>query len=239
MNIILLCAGSLIATTLAWLYLSVQEELKMANGSEEISSRESEVMTADARAKKLGLRPTGKRMLFLGLMLAVLCAMSVMLVRVYESNTLIANGKLITLVSLLFVAANIDARQKIIPNAIVLAGLVFRIIFWIAELITVPDAFWGIMKNDLAACLLVVIFFVIGVLLVKGGIGMGDIKLMLVMCLFQGFYGVISSLFCSLFAAFIYAIIVLLTRKKTRKDTIAFAPAILVGTILSVFLTGM
>ena len=68
---------------------------------------------------------------------------------------------------------------------------------------------------------------------------MGDIKLMLVMCLFQGFYGVVSSLFCSLFIAFIYAIIVLLLRKKTKKDSVAFAPAILLGTALSIFLTGM
>lgn len=237
MDIILLCAGSLIATVLAWLYLSVQEELKKPNGAGESDLPAAEAATAPAGM--LVQRPTGKRMLFLGLMFVMLCTLSAVLVQVYENNTIIANGKLITLVALLFIAANIDARQKIIPNAIVLAGLVFRIFFWIAELISAPNAFWDIMKNDLVACLLVVFFFVIGVLLVKGGIGMGDIKLMLVMCLFQGFYGVISSLFCSLFAAFIYAIIVLLTRKKTRKDSIAFAPAILVGTILSVVLTGM
>ena len=68
---------------------------------------------------------------------------------------------------------------------------------------------------------------------------MGDIKLMLVMCLFQGFYGVASALFCSLFVAFIYAVVVLITKKKSKSDAVAFAPAILLGTMLSVFLIGM
>ena len=82
-------------------------------------------------------------------------------------------------------------------------------------------------------------FFLLCGLLVIGGVGMGDIKLILIMCLFQGFYGVISALFCSLFAACVLAIALLVLKKKTRRDSIPFAPAILLGTIVSVVLTGM
>lgn len=243
MDIAILCVGALLATTAAWMYLNIQkpnayekeEDAKSCDGTSDLVSDDQKL---EASACLLD-RPTTRRLVFLIVMLLSLCAISVSLELVFVSNTLTDNAKLLSLLAILFVAANVDARHRIIPNALVLTGLVLRIIFWLIELFTSPSAFWGIMKNDLLACLLVVAFFVVGVLLVKGGIGMGDIKLMLVMCLFQGFYGVVSSLFCSLFVAFIYAIVVLLLKKKSQKDSVAFAPAILLGTALSIFLTGM
>ena len=241
-NIAILLIVAVLATALAGVYLSYQE----GNLSEDMfnesdsgvqSNKKSTVVLRDNET--VGRTLSGKRIGFLLLMAIMLCVVAVFLVEVYQNNTLVDNLKLIVLLVILFIAANTDARQRIIPNTIVIAGLVLRIVFWCVELITVSTEFWYILKNDLMACLMLIAFFVVGVLMVKGGIGMGDIKLMLVMCLFQGFYGVVSSLFCSLFVAFLYAIVVLVLRKKTRKDSVAFAPAILVGTILSVFLTGM
>ena len=228
MDIAVLILLSFAATVGAWLFLAFW------HGKQENDSPETMEQTEQS-----ALRPSRKRIVFLVLMFVGLCGMSILLKTVYEKNTLLHNAKMIMLLAVLFIAANTDARKRLIPNKLVLTGLVLRVVFWVIELITVPDEFLNIVKNDLYACLLVVMFFVVGVLLVKGGIGMGDIKLMLVMCLFQGFYGVVSSLFCSLFVAFVYAIIVLLLRKKTKKDSVAFAPAILLGTALSIFLTGM
>lgn len=228
MDIAVLILLSFAATVGAWLFLAFW------HGKQENDSPETM-----EQAEQSALRPSRKRIVFLVLMFVGLCGMSILLKTVYEKNTLLHNAKMIMLLAVLFIAANTDARKRLIPNKLVLTGLVLRVVFWVIELITVPDEFLNIVKNDLYACLLVVMFFVVGVLLVKGGIGMGDIKLMLVMCLFQGFYGVVSSLFCSLFVAFVYAIIVLLLRKKTKKDSVAFAPAILLGTALSIFLTGM
>jgi len=232
MDILILCLGALAATAVAWIYLNVQRP------AQQPQAEEAAPETAPEQPDPFALPKRG-RLVFLLVMLLGLGAMAAALETVYPSNTLLENGKLLTLLAILFVAANVDARQRIIPNALVLTGLVLRVVFWLLELLAAPNAFWGVFKNDMMACLLVVAFFVVGVLLVKGGIGMGDIKLMLVMCVFQGFYGVVSSLFCSLFAAFVYAIVVLLLRKKTKKDSVAFAPAILIGTALSVFLTGM
>lgn len=243
MDILILCIGSLAATAVAWLYLAVQENQPEKTLPEtcrtECADEKAEIVPASQDAAPVFSPPKGKRLAFLTVMLLSLCGIAVALELIFDGNTLVENGRLMTLLAILFVAANVDARQQIIPNAIVAAGLVLRIVFWFLELFTVPGEFWGIMKSDLTACLLVVAFFVVGVLLVKGGIGMGDIKLMLVMCLFQGFYGVVSSLFCSLLVAFVYAIGVLIMRKKTRKDSVTFAPAILIGTLFSIFLTGM
>lgn len=239
MEMLTLCFGSALATAAAWVYLNIQKPKIYEPDAQEKEG-------AEAPAEGLGetevspfARPNASRLVFLILMLIALCGMSAALEIIYPNNTLLANGKLIFLMACLFVAANIDARYRIIPNKLVLSAFVARVVFWVIELFSDPNSFWRIMKDDLSACLLIVVFFVVGVLLVRGGIGMGDIKLMLVMALFQGFYGVVSSLFCSLFVAFIYAIVVLLLRKKTKKDSVAFAPAILLGTMLSVFLTGM
>lgn len=250
MNIIYLCCGALVATVLAWMYLSAQQYSvdHAPAGREQPEARETDPETPEPELpvaeefrpqRARFVPPGGKRMAFLIVMLLSLCGMAVALETIYTENTLVTNAKLLTLLAILFAAASVDARQQIIPNMLVLAGLALRVVFWCLELVTVPDQFLDIIKDDLLACLLVLVFWVVGVLLIKGGIGMGDIKLMLVMCLYQGFAGVVSSLFCSLFAAFVYAIVVLIMRRKTRKDSVAFAPSILLGTLLSVYLTGM
>ena len=239
MEMMILCFGALLATLAAWVYLNVQKPKVYEPETKDEEAAAAAVEVAEKAACSPFARPSIGRRVFLILMMLSLCGMSVALGRIYPNNTLVENGKLIFLLACLFVAANIDARFRIIPNKLVLAAMVARVVFWMIELFANPNSFWRIMKNDLAGCLLIIGFFVVGVLLVKGGIGMGDVKLMLVMALFQGFYGVVSSLFCSLFVAFIYAIVVLLLRKKTKKDSVAFAPAILLGTMLSVFLTGM
>lgn len=238
MNIVVLCVSSLVLTFLAWIYLNFQSSSQLTVFGEynETLSEPDELERKKAHAFS---KPCATRVIFLMIMLAVLCGISVSLTLIFPANSLVHNIKLICLLGILFVAANVDFRQQIIPNFLILFGLALRTVFWIVELINSYTNFIKIFKNNLVACLIVVLFFVVGVLLVKSGIGMGDIKLMLIMCLFQGFYGVVSSLFCSLFVAFIYAVVVLILKKKTKKDSVAFAPAILIGTVASVFLTGI
>lgn len=240
MDIAVLYIVALAATFLAWLYLSNRKELPPLHGKEEDEIKPVEATTEPKEATGILLKkPTGKQWVFLIIMFAGLCAIAAALELIYERNTLLHNLKMITLLSLLFTAANVDAKEQRIPNVLILTGLVLRVGFWVAELFAAPDQFLAIVKDDLMACVMVALFFLVGILLIRGGLGMGDIKLILVMCLFQGFYGVASALFCALFVAFVYAIVVLITKKKSKKDAVAFAPAILLGTMLSVFLTGM
>ena len=235
MDIFVLCLLSFALTLLAWVYLNFQEQ-----GVEITSTENSTGDVAESSNKRFAfLKPSLRRMIFLVIMITSLIGVAVALELVYSSNTLVDNIKLIFLLSVLFVAANVDARQQIIPNALVLFGLVSRVVFWIIEIFVDYERFWTLFKDNLLACLIAVFFFVVGVLLIKSGIGIGDIKLMLVMCLFQGFYGVISSLFFSLFVAFVYAIFLLLLKRKGKKDSVAFAPSILVGTMASIIMTGM
>lgn len=179
------------------------------------------------------------RIIYSIMMVVLLCAMSVALVMIYENNTIIHNCKLIVLLAILFVVAFVDYKKFIIPNQAILFGLLTRFGFYVAEFFVDNQAFWDMLKSDLIALAIVVVFFIIGVFIVKNGLGMGDIKLMIVMCLYQGFSGVVSSLFFALCVAFVLSIGLLIGRKKTKKDSIAFAPSILCGTLISVFMTGM
>jgi len=80
---------------------------------------------------------------------------------------------------------------------------------------------------------------IIGIFVVKNGFGMGDIKLMFIMILYLGFAGSFSAIFMSLVLSMIASIYLLIKKEKNKKDTIPFAPFVLIGTYLSVFLMGM
>lgn len=224
MQIAVLSLISLLLAAVAWVYLSFG------------SLKEQGVSIKNIANVFLAHK---KKAIYIIVVFFVLLIFSTFLPIVYESNLLIHNVKMIVLLATLFIAAFVDYQKHIIPNKVILAALVLRCVLYILELFTSISTFWTLIKGDLIACLIVVVFFVLGVLVMKNGLGMGDIKLMLVMCLYQGFYGVISSIFISLIVAFILSIALLITRKKNKKDAIAFAPSILIGTTISVFLTGM
>ena len=224
MNIVIEICVVIIITILSWIYFSIQD----FKGEQSLLSK-----------IKNALFNHKKRSLYFLVMMVALSGMAISLFMIYPSNTLVANLKLIVLCGLLFPIAAIDQVKKIIPNKIILVGLVLRVVFYFAELFTLGSGIFSIIKGDLIACIIPVVFLLLGVFMFKNGIGMGDIKLLIIMCLFQGITGAISSIFVSLLIAFIISIALLISKKKGRKDAVPFAPSILIGTYISIILTGM
>ena len=74
---------------------------------------------------------------------------------------------------------------------------------------------------------------------IKNGIGFGDMKLFIVMGLMLGLDGIWGAVFLALIVSFLIAAFALITKKKTRKDAIPFGPALVIGTYLSICLSGM
>ena len=155
---------------------------------------------------------------------------------VLKNNSFLTNTKLLTLLFILMVAAVTDFKNHIIPNLLILTGLAARTVFYVIELIILKSGIFPVLKSDFIALLIVAGVALMGII-VKNGIAMGDVKLLAVMGLFLGLNGFFSSLFFSLILAFVVGIVLLVTKKKKRKDSIAFAPALFFGTLISVALT--
>lgn len=174
-----------------------------------------------------------------GIMLAVQIGYAILLPMIYQQNTACMFIKRLGLLTLIWQAAAIDWKYQKIPNDIVLTGAAFRIIMLLPEFLFERETLLPCLISEGVALAGIVLLVLICLVLMKNSIGMGDLKLLMVMAVCQGFHGIMASGFISMLVSFFAAVILLVTKKKTRKDTLSFAPCILLGTLLGIFLTGI
>jgi len=139
----------------------------------------------------------------------------------------------LSMIAICFPLAWIDVMEKKIPNTIVLAGLIVQVALFIIWFIYDDGQALDVLKSAGIGLLVICIFCGIGLLIVKNGIGMGDVKLLLVLALMGGIDGILSVLFFTMVVAFFIALFELLVRKKGRKATIPFAPSIMIGVVVT------
>ena len=72
----------------------------------------------------------------------------------------------------------------------------------------------------------------------KGRIGLGDAKLMGVTAMTAGIGYTLSMVFMAFMLSFVYSVIVLLIKKKNRKDEIPFGPFLTIGMLLQLMILG-
>lgn len=158
---------------------------------------------------------------------------------IYTITPMIHQLKLIILINLIFPMAAVDYKVCRIPNIFIIAALFVRAVVYAAEFIMLPSAAIEVLKEGVVGALVIGGFFLLILLVFKNSIGMGDIKLFVVMALYQGMWGAMNSIFFSLTVSFFLSVFLLVTKKKSRKDTISFAPSILVGTSIAICISGM
>lgn len=131
------------------------------------------------------------------------------------------------LVSLLIVITFIDIEHKIIPNKIILIGLIAGAVF---RVLMFNYGVWDyIVGFFLGGGVLLLISLLSG-----GGMGGGDIKLMALIGLFVGWKLTISTLFIAVLLGAVGGIILIALKIKTRKDYIPFGPYISIACIISI-----
>jgi len=157
---------------------------------------------------------------------------------IYIDHSLLFHLKRLCLISVLWPIAFIDYKSCRIPNNLIFLGLAYRGIILIGELFIERESLLQTITSEGIAVAGMLILSVLCMLLMRGSLGMGDVKLFMLMGLCQGLSGIIGSVFLSLIVSFIAAVFLLITRKKSRKDAIPFGPAVLTGTYISVFLLG-
>lgn len=144
--------------------------------------------------------------------------------------------KLLAMFVVFAAAAAVDFLIRKIPNQLVLAVLAIRVILFVPEIICQPKQWVQMVVGSVISVLAV--FFVLLLLsrLSRGGLGMGDVKLITAQAFLCGVYSVINTLMFALVSCVIVAIILVLTSKKGMKDVIAFGPFLYIGYVISLFL---
>lgn len=150
----------------------------------------------------------------------------------FQGYSFISLYKYIILISLVFLSALIDAKKQIIPNLIVLVLLVVVILFDLYQVVlNIDNAMVFSLSFLLGGCIAFIIFF-ISMLISRGGIGAGDVKLLTVIGLSVGIATILDILFYILLSCFIFSIVMLILRKVKLKDSIPMAPFIYIGLVI-------
>ncbi|ABN52567.1 MAG TPA: prepilin peptidase [Hungateiclostridium thermocellum] len=123
-----------------------------------------------------------------------------------------------------------DYKERIVSNKLVAAGIVLGLVM--AALDAEPEKFIQSVILFIAIALIMsLISFA-----TKGGVGMGDTKLIAVSGLYTGLTGIISVLFYSFILSGITGIVLLILKKANSKSRIPFIPFLTLGFLIYLLL---
>lgn len=143
--------------------------------------------------------------------------------------------KLYGVLILVLCAGLIDWKRRIIPNLLILLGLIFRAGIYVYE-IFFTDNLKVILINDLIGFAIGFVFLAIVSLVTKGALGFGDVKLFGVIGITSGAFCTYSTLLVSLVLSVIVSIVNIARKKMGRKDSFPFGPCIALGYTIAVLL---
>lgn len=123
--------------------------------------------------------------------------------------------------SILIVISGIDLFTNYVYKNTIIAGLIGFVIFFIYKLMSHDPVISNIIGGAVGFGIIALI-----ILLSKGGMGWGDSEIALICGLFLGLKLTILTLFLAFLIGGIAGIILILTKKKNRKDFIPFGPYI-------------
>lgn len=139
-----------------------------------------------------------------------------------------SSGELITQVvfySFLFVCAIIDIEHKILPNVLVLPGMLIGCLLALIGLsIPIEQSLLGIVAGGGTLLLIAV--------LSRGGMGMGDVKFIAMIGAFVGVLDVFKILFLASFIGAIVGIIYLRKTHQDKKTPVPFGPFLAMGAFI-------
>lgn len=201
--------------------------------------RRKNILLLERKIQIREIRPQGWKQILCFIVIPIsLIAIVIMMISFYKMNILYT-AKRVCIIAILWPIAVCDYQEMRIPNKLILYGLLLRLLLLGSEMIFAYETVLPIIINEGIAILGAVIVCMICMLLSRGSLGMGDLKLMCLMAAFLGIEGICYSMFVSIFFSFIVAVGLLITQKKSKKDAIPFAPFILAGTFVSLIISGV
>lgn len=153
------------------------------------------------------------------------------------SENLLNFIKVIMLYQIIYCAAVVDYRKRIIPNVLIAFGTGFQIICFFLQIGWYQDNWKNVLIQDFTGFLMGAGVLFMVYVFSKKSIGIGDIKLFGIIGLTCEFQHTYTILFLSVLLAACYGIYLVLLKKQKRTCEIAFAPFILVGYITSIIIS--
>lgn len=144
--------------------------------------------------------------------------------------------KLLVMFVVFAAAALVDFLICKIPNVLVVTVLLARVVIWIPEIIFKPAQGLQMITGSVISMLIIFALLLVLSKLSRGGLGMGDVKLITAQTFLCGLYSVINTLIFSLVVCVVAAVVLVLLSKKGLKDVIAFGPFLYIGYVISLFL---
>lgn len=130
------------------------------------------------------------------------------------------------------IAAGIDLKKKIIPNAVVGTGFVIRAALLCYECFVCPGNSRAAFLNAAAGFAFGLLFLLLLSFITRHGIGYGDVKLFAWIGFSMGFTDTYSILFYSALSAAIAGLWLILVKKENRKTELPFGPFVYIGVYL-------
>ncbi|MCL1791801.1 MAG: A24 family peptidase [Peptococcaceae bacterium] len=137
----------------------------------------------------------------------------------------------------LFLIAFIDFKEHIIPNSILITLLVARIGFLIYESVVAYDILQTVLLLPLLGALIGGGIILVAMLISRKGVGMGDVKMFLIIGLFTGSALIIPTLFYTILISALVGLGLVVTRKAKLSDAMPMAPFACVGVVANMILS--
>lgn len=177
----------------------------------------------------------GKSLILLTIVCFVITA--AIQISLYNNTTTVNFIKLFGVFLITLSAGIIDSKQKIIPNLLIIIGLLLRAGIYVYEILFMRSELKSIAINDAIGFGIGFVFLGLISILTKGSLGFGDAKLFGVIGLTCGSFCTYSTLFVSLVISAVISIISIARKKMDRKTSFPFGPCITAGYIIVILLT--
>ena len=176
-----------------------------------------------------------KNRLILVLGLAVIFLPGSYLMKIYGYHFLKIIRYWILMYALVLLAL-VDMEKKIIPNKALLVLVGVRTLFMTGECFCFPELSADILVSSGAGLVGGGLLFLLAGLVIRKGLGMGDVKLIAVMGYYLGFQVLMSSLIITLTMTVAAGILILVLKKGSLHTEMPFAPFAAAGTIITILM---
>lgn len=204
---------------------------KNEKGAGKISEKSKKPEMLEFSELKEYIKAKKKFFIISGVFFMVLCCAGTFFAK---SNSL-ANYRLMkyfVYTFLLYMAAYTDIRKKLIPNDLIIAMIVARVPFLFAEVFYNMAKWQVVLKVCGLGFVMSAVVALVMMLISRGQMGGGDVKLLAVIGLYVGSTNVLTVMLFSFILSAVGGLGCMIIKKYKAKDTIPFAPFVFLGMLI-------